>query len=144
MAYKTYNEFPQCNFSLVFPEILSQNVIFHHWLSVWEFRNNALWDTLKHALLTVSLGLLMMYSIAASFYFCIALRSISSIKDIGTWNVFEAKYWGITVHQLSATTNLKLLHAEVFKIFIDRHSCWIDEYMYFCVHCFLCLQWESE
>ena len=43
--------FPQCNFSLEFPEILSQNDICYHWLSVWDFQNDAFWDTDKHALL---------------------------------------------------------------------------------------------
>ena len=32
---------------LFFTEILSQNLIYvcNHWLSVWEFQNNAFWDT---------------------------------------------------------------------------------------------------
>ena len=40
---------PTMQFPLDFPEILSQNLLCYHWLSVWEFRNNALWDTLQHA-----------------------------------------------------------------------------------------------
>ena len=37
----TLTTFPQCNFSLGFPDILIQNLICHHWLSVWGLRNNA-------------------------------------------------------------------------------------------------------
>ena len=41
----------QCIISLEFPEILSQNYICYHWLSVSDLQNNALWDTHLHALL---------------------------------------------------------------------------------------------
>ena len=37
--------FPQCIISLEFPGILSQNHIYYHWLSAWDFQNNGLWDT---------------------------------------------------------------------------------------------------
>ena len=37
--------FPQCKFSLEFPEILSQNLMLSLTEFAWEFRNNALWDT---------------------------------------------------------------------------------------------------
>ena len=41
--------FPQCSFSLEFPEKLSQNHICYRCLSVWDFKNNVLWDTHCHA-----------------------------------------------------------------------------------------------
>ena len=41
--------FRQCDFSIKFPEVLSQNLSLNE--CVWEFQNNALWDTHKHALL---------------------------------------------------------------------------------------------
>ena len=46
--------FPQCNISLEFPEILSQDPMYMLSLTefVWDFQNNALWDTQKHAILS--------------------------------------------------------------------------------------------
>ena len=43
--------FPQCSFSLEFPEILSQNHMLSLTEYVWNFQNNASWDTHEHALL---------------------------------------------------------------------------------------------
>ena len=43
--------FPQCSFSLEFPEILGQNHICHQTECVRNFQNNALWDIHSHALL---------------------------------------------------------------------------------------------
>ena len=43
--------YPQCNFILESPAILCQNLSLTE--CVWEFRNNALWNTHKHALLSL-------------------------------------------------------------------------------------------
>mgnify|MGYP001800394153 CR=1 FL=1 len=51
--YGMLTTFPQNNSWLEFPEILRQDHICYHWQSVWEFWNNALWDTHKHALLVL-------------------------------------------------------------------------------------------
>ena len=42
---KKLTTFPQCNFSLEFPEILSQNYVLSLTECVWDFQNNALRDT---------------------------------------------------------------------------------------------------
>ena len=42
--------FPQCNFSLGFTEISSQNHMLLLTECVWDFQNNALWDTQQYAL----------------------------------------------------------------------------------------------
>ena len=45
--YHMLTAFPQCNFLLEFPEII---IICLSWTDcVWDFKNNAVWDTPRHA-----------------------------------------------------------------------------------------------